>query len=88
MSQHKFTRGAYTVITGWDRPLAHCFLVVYLGTRHRPVYSNLNEPSGGLTVDEVGARLATLNIAPPPQLLANLAADKAANVGNVVVSYD
>lgn len=87
MSQHKFKSGAFTVIAGWDRPLQHCFLVVYRGTAHRPVYSNLSEQRGGLTVAEVGDRLAALKIAPPAQLLANLASDAEANLGNVY-TYD
>lgn len=91
MSQHNFNAQLSNGIRvrvrcGWDRPLQYLFLDVETicakEEDERTVYSNLMETNPALTVEQVGQRLATLQIAVPAGLLDQLREDQRQNMGN------
>jgi hypothetical protein len=95
MSQRRFHHGTRQIMTGYDRPLRHFFLLVEdpAGAdagRDRYLYSYLADPEadrGGLTLAQVRARLAQLGIPEPSTLATDLAADQVNQTGNVVHDY-
>lgn len=91
MSQHRFTYGELHVLTGWDRPLQHFFLVVEKeNADDEYVYTNLNDPDlpwGGMTIGQVTAKLAELSIPLPLTLVEELMSDQKCNVGNRLVNH-
>jgi len=100
MSQHYYqTRSAegvaVQVLAGWDRPLGHFFLVVEQvapeDMGEEPLYSNLDDPAGGLAqVDSFAyyrGVLASMGIALPAAMVEAIESDKAENVGNRVKDW-
>lgn len=80
------------VTTGWDRPLGYFFLVVEpLDGDHEPLYSNLYDPIGGFNqrdnFDYYQNKLKDMGIELPVEMVTDLNADKASDIGNKVVDW-
>lgn len=96
MSQHYYQTTnhqgeAVRVLAGWDRPLGHFFLTVaYHDAADRdedgPIYSNLDDPQGGLAHLESFAYyrevLTELGIDVPGAMIEAIEQDMAQGVGN------
>ncbi|GGN46547.1 MULTISPECIES: hypothetical protein [Deinococcus] len=95
MSTHTFTHGALKVQAGWDRPLQYFYLVIERLQRQQGeptlVYCNLDDPQarfdGGLTLDQVQARLEEHHLPVPAGLLDALREDQRVNRGNHDVTW-
>jgi hypothetical protein len=93
MSQHHFSTDVFHIMAGWDSPLQHYFLNVQAihAAPDEWVYDNLSDPDlplgGGMTLADVKARLAALQVTPPSRLYENLEQDRVHDVGSIVVHY-
>jgi hypothetical protein len=93
MSQIKWdTTDGLEILTGWDRPLGHHFLLVERrvvlmdgSTDYETVYSA--DAWAGCSAAEVLGVLTRLGVRPPPDLLPLLHAHREANLGNEIVDY-
>ena len=99
MSQHVFTTTSKSnarvgVLIGWDRPLQQFFLVVEeldspASEEGAYLYSNLSdqEARGCRDIGYFEGKLQELGIEVPAEMLLEVAADKANNVGNRYVNH-
>lgn len=102
MSQHYFETQhgdrPVTILMGWDRPLQGFFMVIEAegveDDGQDYIYSNLTDRQlrsvRGLpdSLDHYMAKLAELDLSVPAQMLKEIQADAAADVGNRHVWYD
>lgn len=89
MSQHTFSRPGHHVSTGWSRPRRNFFLVIRQGDL--PVYDQQHDPEairGGLSLEQIEARLETYRIVAPPGLLNALQDDLLHNRGGHEECWD
>lgn len=90
MSQRFFKHGAFSVLTGWDRPLQYSFLTVEHPDNEYPVYCNLDDPTlplGAMTINQVLDKLDELGIEYPDTLRNDLRDDERYDAGNIVFDY-
>jgi hypothetical protein len=91
MTQRTFQTEAFSVLTGWDRPLQYFFLVIsprQSEDADEPVFSNLFRPNPAMSLEEIAGTLERYGITPPAGLFRDLAEDRALNRGNLEVSYE
>jgi hypothetical protein len=100
MSQHTFTSPAESnntgkplqILCGWDRPLQYQHLTIETKCANPVdeliVYCNLQEPGGGLELEQVAERLESFGITPPEGLLAELDQDERQDMGNKYKDWD
>ena len=88
MSQHIFKRGLVEVRMGYDRPLDYVFCTVEINGEME--YSNLGDENAGTDCQDVMYYrdvLRKLGVDVPEEMLAGVAEDQAACVGNKVKLY-
>lgn len=92
------TPSGLRIVAGWDRPLGHHFLEVYddrvtPGEEGHVVYHTMHDVSlmdrgrprhlfGGLSLEELDAKLAEHSLTLPAAMRAQLEADARVNAGN------
>lgn len=71
MSQHHLTSGQEQITTGYDRPLNHFHLTVK-NARGEVTYTQLSEPRGGLTLNDLTKKCRELKLNVPEELFEHL----------------
>lgn len=83
---------AVDVQMGWDRPLPCYYLVVDYPDSEcdEPLYSNLNDPATARdgSLSHLVANAKTLGLTLPDAMIARVAADAAADLGNAESFFD
>lgn len=101
MSQHNFEhttgKNRYHVIMGWDRQMNRYFGVIlpWVKTDEQegfcqwePVWSNLFEGDGTLSLEEIAEKIISHGIKLPAGILEAVCRDKEVNRGNCLSRYD
>ena len=71
MSQHHLTSGQEQITTGYDRPLNH-FHLTGKNARGEVTYTQLSEPRGGLTLNDLTKKCRELKLNVPEELFEHL----------------
>ena len=80
MSQYWLSHGNLKILYGWDDPLRYFFLVITEvdneGHELRPVFSNLDLPEPGMSIEQIKWTLADHRVPVPEHLERDLKRDE------------